>query len=55
MEVRGICNICGQPGKMYTCSMCGALVCGRCFQLNQGICKRCQKGLKFHKKDNSYY
>ncbi|MDD3754378.1 MAG: zinc finger HIT domain-containing protein [Methanobacterium sp.] len=45
MEVRGLCSICGSIAKMYTCSLCGSLVCSRCFQPKQGICKRCQKGL----------
>nr|WP_319374537.1 orotate phosphoribosyltransferase [uncultured Methanobacterium sp.] len=48
LEVRGICTICGQPGKMYTCSLCGSLVCVKCFQWKQGVCQRCQRGLKVH-------
>ncbi|MCC7551707.1 orotate phosphoribosyltransferase [Methanobacterium ferruginis] len=47
MEVWGICSICGRSGKMYTCSLCGNLVCSRCFIPQRGICQRCQQGLKF--------
>ena len=42
VEVSGICNLCGRPGKMYTCSLCGGIVCGNCYNLQKGVCKSCE-------------
>jgi len=42
-EVEGICNICGKPGKMYTCSLCGNNVCKDCYDLTKGLCKLCKR------------
>ncbi|MBF4475576.1 MULTISPECIES: orotate phosphoribosyltransferase [Methanobacterium] len=52
MEVRGLCSICGQPGKMYTCSLCGNLVCEKCFQQDRGVCQRCQRGTRFKNRND---
>lgn len=41
MEVKGICFICGKVGKLYTCVMCGALVCSNCYVFDKKICKIC--------------
>ncbi|MGF7118016.1 orotate phosphoribosyltransferase [Methanobacterium oryzae] len=42
MEVKGICNICGKAGKMYTCSLCGNIVCRDCYDLVNRVCKPCK-------------
>ncbi len=42
VEIRGICSLCGRPGKMYTCSLCGTIVCGKCYNLKNGVCKSCE-------------
>ncbi|HMK54341.1 MAG TPA: orotate phosphoribosyltransferase [Methanobacteriaceae archaeon] len=47
MEIPGICRICGRPGKMHTCKMCGSSVCSRCYDAQKGICQLCRRGLKF--------
>ncbi|HDD72748.1 MAG TPA: orotate phosphoribosyltransferase [Candidatus Aenigmarchaeota archaeon] len=42
VERAGICMICGGPANpAYTCRLCGAMVCGRCFSVETGLCKRC--------------
>ncbi|WP_414469466.1 orotate phosphoribosyltransferase [Methanobacterium sp. ACI-7] len=43
MEISGLCNICGKPGKMYTCSLCGSLICRECYDQSKGVCKPCKK------------
>ncbi|MGB9200071.1 orotate phosphoribosyltransferase [Methanobacterium sp.] len=43
MELNGICTSCGSPGKMYTCNLCGNIVCGNCYNLYKGICQSCEK------------
>ncbi len=44
MEMMGLCSICGKPGAMYSCSLCGKIVCKDCFDQNSNICKSCKKG-----------
>ncbi|MFY9638535.1 MAG: orotate phosphoribosyltransferase [Methanobacterium sp.] len=43
MEIRGICSICGRPGKMYTCTLCGSIVCGNCYNIQKGVCRSCER------------
>ncbi|NJD54130.1 MAG: orotate phosphoribosyltransferase [Candidatus Methanoperedens sp.] len=43
MEVTGVCSICGRPGKLHTCMLCGSLVCSRCIT-GEGVCIRCSQG-----------
>ncbi|MGB9938044.1 MAG: orotate phosphoribosyltransferase [Methanobacterium sp.] len=43
MELKGICSICGRPGKMHTCTLCGSLVCSNCYDTPKGICKLCKR------------
>ena len=50
MEVQGICSICGKAAKMYSCSICGALVCSQCYAIDLGVCKPCKARLKLKKK-----
>ncbi|WP_231916335.1 hypothetical protein [Methanobacterium congolense] len=52
VEVTGICSICGRAGKMYTCSLCGAIVCGNCYDMERGICKPCRGRGKFPTKED---
>jgi len=44
MDLMGLCNICGKPGTMFTCHLCGRLVCSNCFDSSQGICNNCKMG-----------
>ncbi|MDD3043042.1 MAG: hypothetical protein PHW56_08910 [Methanosarcinaceae archaeon] len=44
MEVMGICAICGRAAKLYTCPLCGKLVCGQCMDLRKGVCLHCTYG-----------
>ncbi|HNR59226.1 MAG: hypothetical protein PHN90_07175 [Methanothrix sp.] len=47
MELLGICSICGTTGKLFTCRLCGGLVCARCFDPSSGVCRRCKGGRSF--------
>ena len=44
MDIMGLCNICGKPGPMFTCSLCGRIVCSSCFDNQHGICVSCKTG-----------
>lgn len=44
MDLMGLCSICGNPGAMLTCHLCGRIVCGRCFDNTNGICNSCKAG-----------
>ena len=44
MDLIGLCSICGKPGEMYTCKLCGRNVCNSCFDISHGICNRCKLG-----------
>ena len=35
---------------MYTCSLCGNLVCGRCYDFEKGVCKLCKRYTRDDKK-----
>lgn len=41
--LQGICSACGETGTMYTCKICGANVCPRCYDASLGMCKKCSK------------
>ncbi|TRZ90822.1 MAG: orotate phosphoribosyltransferase [Methanosarcinales archaeon] len=43
MEVAGICSICGRPGNLETCMLCGRPVCQRCITA-EGVCTICTHG-----------
>lgn len=44
MDLMGLCSICGKPGAMSTCRLCGRLVCSSCFDPQHGICNSCKMG-----------
>jgi len=44
MDIMGLCSICGKPGAMYTCSLCGRVVCNNCFDIKNGVCSICKMG-----------
>ncbi len=44
MDLIGLCSICGKPGAMNTCSLCGRLVCNTCFDHSHGVCTACKTG-----------
>jgi hypothetical protein len=42
MEVSGICSSCGGVARpAHTCSLCGAIVCSKCFDSDLNMCRRC--------------
>lgn len=43
MELMGLCVMCGKPGKMHTCFMCGRNFCREHFDVAHGICIECGK------------
>ncbi|MGF3584366.1 MAG: orotate phosphoribosyltransferase [Thermoplasmatota archaeon] len=40
----GLCSICGKPDAMFTCSLCGRLVCRNCFDMHNSVCCFCASG-----------
>ncbi|MCK5261533.1 MAG: hypothetical protein KAJ44_05090 [Thermoplasmatales archaeon] len=44
VDLLGLCSICGKPGAMFTCHMCGKLVCASCFDKEHGVCNQCRIG-----------
>jgi len=44
MDLMGLCSICGRPGAMFTCVLCGRLVCSNCYDKSHGICCSCKMG-----------
>ncbi|MCQ1535899.1 hypothetical protein FTO70_09445 [Methanosarcina sp. KYL-1] len=44
VEVMGLCAICGRSAKLYTCPLCGKLVCSRCMDPEKGVCIQCARG-----------
>ena len=44
MDLMGLCSICGKPNAMFTCSLCGRLVCGNCFDHQNHACNACKIG-----------
>ncbi|HEX54536.1 MAG: orotate phosphoribosyltransferase [Candidatus Altiarchaeales archaeon] len=42
--VNGLCDICSNPGVLYTCSICGKRVCHRCYVSEKGVCILCLRG-----------
>lgn len=46
MDLMGLCNVCGKPGAMHTCSLCGRNVCNSCFDHMHRVCCACKSGKK---------
>lgn len=44
MDIAGLCSICGEPGAMYSCILCGKLVCINCYDAMHNICSQCKIG-----------
>jgi hypothetical protein len=44
MDLMGLCSICGKPGAMHTCVLCGRLVCSNCFDARNNVCMQCKVG-----------
>lgn len=40
-DLMGLCSICGKPGAMHSCHLCGRLVCDRCYVFKKGVCIEC--------------
>ncbi|PKK86353.1 MAG: orotate phosphoribosyltransferase [Thermoplasmata archaeon HGW-Thermoplasmata-1] len=36
-----MCAICGEPAKLYTCSLCARHVCSGCFDETHNVCTGC--------------
>jgi len=51
MEVMGICAICGKPGIMHTCGLCGRNVCSEHFDAAHSICAECRAKINKQKWD----
>ncbi|MDD5317672.1 MAG: orotate phosphoribosyltransferase [Candidatus ainarchaeum sp.] len=43
-EIAGLCFVCGRPGSMNSCRLCGALACDRHYDARAGVCSDCAKG-----------
>ncbi|RLJ06479.1 MAG: orotate phosphoribosyltransferase [Candidatus Aenigmatarchaeota archaeon] len=47
MEVSGICSICGKAtSHIYTCSLCGAMVCADDYVPELKLCRICASKFK---------
>lgn len=44
VDLMGLCSICGKPGAMFTCHLCGRIVCSGCYDNAHGICCNCKSG-----------
>ena len=44
MDLIGLCSICGKPGAMNTCILCGRIVCNNCFDQSHKVCYNCKTG-----------
>jgi hypothetical protein len=44
MDLMGLCSLCGKPGKMFTCCICGKIVCASCFDSMNSVCNHCKTG-----------
>lgn len=44
MDLMGLCSICGKPGVMRTCHLCGKNVCQNCYDSMHDVCNRCKRG-----------
>jgi hypothetical protein len=44
MDLIGLCSVCGRPSAMFTCILCGRLVCINCFDKSHSICSNCKIG-----------
>ena len=42
VDLMGLCSICGKPGTMFNCHLCGRIVCGSCYDNAFGICCSCK-------------
>jgi len=47
MELMGVCNICGTAAKLYSCMLCGRMVCSEHFDARKGVCVVCLRGRKY--------
>ena len=45
MKLKGVCVYCTAPA-MYTCNLCGALVCEKHYDPQSGACIMCRQGRK---------
>ena len=43
----GICDICGDAGRLHSCMLCGRRVCLACYAGDKGVCKICLRGMKY--------
>lgn len=52
MEKAGICMHCkGLANPAYTCRMCGAIVCEKCFDHELGVCRACAHKVRPERKN----
>ena len=43
IDMLGLCSVCGKPDAMFTCHLCGRLVCSRCYNQQHNVCLYCIK------------
>jgi len=46
IDMVGLCSICGRPDAMFTCHLCGRLVCSNCYDKIHNVCCNCQRGVR---------
>jgi len=47
MDIVGLCSVCGKPGAMHSCILCGRIVCINCYDSTNRVCTHCNTGTKF--------
>ncbi len=43
VDLTGVCDLCGRPGKLVSCARCGKRVCEKCRKGT--VCKLCKDRL----------
>ncbi|MEA3254460.1 MAG: orotate phosphoribosyltransferase [Candidatus Altiarchaeota archaeon] len=44
---QGLCDICGNIGRLHSCVLCGKRVCPKCYIPEKGVCIACSRGMQF--------
>lgn len=44
MKVAGLCSVCERPGVLYSCALCGRIVCERHIDPQTAVCTACGGG-----------
>jgi hypothetical protein len=47
MQLSGICAVCGSVANpAFSCSMCGLIICSKCFDKDRKVCKFCTRRMR---------